>query len=356
MITYAAAMIAVGVGSYLQSRSCTEVFSSVGSAALCYVVLAFGYLGGKNREKTPTRPWLAMVYALILSLPVASLFSGTLITDKELGSAAVFTGCVLGCLGATTLVFLDLRSNRSQLWIHTRRWFVPLSLVVGAGLVFSSVFLRITPEGSGWDVITRKTAWVTSRINVGTPLFFGRTIEWLQPLYGPGGYAFYLLGLATSLMLLIWLVTSRGSVERTHASSAVSWLAALINLASLWVITDIFWGWHFDLSDVPWAAAVATCLWFAGPLFGVFLLAPFVGGKREPWRLRALLIFQLPIAAFNFLMLFAYYGNDLNMAGLGMLIIGLQLESWACMDLLGHRTRTDSHVKEVPTRVEAMAA
>jgi hypothetical protein len=46
------------------------------------------------------------------------------------------------------------------------------------------------------------------------------------------------------------------------------------------------------------------------------------------------------MAAFNFLMLPAYYGEqNLGIPGLGMLILGLQLESWACIDLLAVRER-----------------
>jgi hypothetical protein len=61
------------------------------------------------------------------------------------------------------------------------------------------------------------------------------------------------------------------------------------------------------------------------------------------------------MAAFNFLMLPAYYGEqNLGIPGLGMLILGLQLESWACIDLLAVRERRAPVT--LPVKVDAMAA
>jgi hypothetical protein len=358
MMIYAVAMVAVSAGVYIQSRPKAQYgeFISAGAASLCYLVLALAYLGGNDRQKSPTRAWLAVVYALTLSMLAAMLLSEDAVPMKGVASIVTATGCVLGCLGATTLLLFDMRSKGGPRWIRARRWLVPASLVIGAGLVCSSVFLNTTKGDIGWNIIARKAPWITSEVNVATPVWWGHTIEWLKPVYSPGGYAFYVLGLATTLMLLFRLAVSRGSLVRMRASSGVTWLAALISLTCLWVLTDIFWAWHLDLSETPWAAITATCLWLAGPVFGVLLLAPFVRGKPDAWRIRALLIFQLPIAAFNFLMLLAYWGSDLDMPGLGMMIVGLQLESWACMDLLCQDKRTKPVLEGKPMKVDATSA
>jgi len=133
------------------------------------------------------------------------------------------------------------------------------------------------------------------------------------------------------------LAASRCSIDRLRRSSIAALSAIVINLASLWVLNDIFWGWHFDLSTIPWAAAVATAPWLVGPIAGAILLIPLLWKRDESWRLHAFLLLQVPIAAFNVVQFPAYFNSDLDWPGIGILIIGLQLEGWACLDFLAYR-------------------
>ncbi len=126
-------------------------------------------------------------------------------------------------------------------------------------------------------------------------------------------------------------------MRRLQASRALGWITAISSFACLAVYTDIFWGWHAYLaSDVaaPWNAVLATALWAAGPLFAAVLLAPVARGESGAWRLRAVAIFQLPVAAFNLFMMPEYlHGGLVDVPGLAILMLGLQLQSWACMAL-----------------------
>jgi hypothetical protein len=121
-----------------------------------------------------------------------------------------------------------------------------------------------------------------------------------------------------------------------------------INISCFWVLTDVFWGWHFDFSSFPVTAAIATVLWLAGPLFAILLVVPLVWKKNDLWRLQALLALQVPIAAFNMAMIGTYWGTDgLDMPGLGLLIIGLLLESLACIEVLARRAQGRATVQEL---------
>jgi hypothetical protein len=358
MVIYAGAMTALAVGSSFES-SLRSIYSDlwvlwvlIAAVSLSYVVLALGYFSSKDREKTPTRLWLAIVFGLAASLPI-------LILSKSFGETTLIrlvvnTVAVLGYLAVSAFMLSEFRlgSDESS---RVRRVPVTAALIGGIGLVISSLFLRTTDLGTGWNIVTRKVDWITSGVNVGKEVLFGPTIQWLQPIYAPGGYAIYLLALIATLAMLAWLVVFRLSVLRIQSSRTFPWFTAIFSFASLWVYTDIFWGWHFDFANTPWAAVLATVLWLAASLFGIVLLAPIAGGELQIWRLRAVLIFQLPVAAFNFLMLSTYFTIDLNMPGLGMLIVGLQLETWACMDLLASRRR-QLVAEKPPSIMSAMAA
>jgi len=343
MFAYAAAMAVVAAGSYAQHNS--DSLSPITAAiAFSYLILAVGYAASRDPERAPAPIWLVFVFISLLFVPVWLLFdllSQSPLPSGELRVAIIYTPVVLAYLGLAVLLLRDFRAKEER--YRLRRVLAPFTLVAGAALVFSSLHLAMTVNHrTGWNVLLRKADWITSHINVGTPLFTGNEITWLQPIYAPGGYIAYLLALLATVAILLWLAAGRMSIDRSRDSSLLTLPAVIICLASFWVTTDIFWGWHFDLSATPWAAAVATVLWLAGPLFSAVVLVPLLWKRRETWRLRAFLLLQAPIAAFNFMQLQAYFGSDsLHFEGLGTLIIGLQLESWACLDLLAQHTKKD---------------
>jgi hypothetical protein len=357
MAIYAGTMTALAVGSRFES-SLRSIYSQwrdlwvlIAAVALSYVALAFGYFSREDREKTPPRRWLAIVFGLAVSLPIV-IPSNTL-GEKTVMRTVVNTAAVLGYLAVSAFMLFEFRSGSDAIR-RAGRIPVTAALIGGIGLVISSLFLQTTADhGTGWNIVTRKADWITTGVNVGQGIF-GPTIKWLQPIYAPGGYAIYLLAMIAALAMLARLVVSRLSVLRIQSSRIFPWFTAIFSFASLWVYTDIFWGWHFDFADAPRVAVLATVLWLAASLFGIVLLAPIVREELQIWRLRAILIFQLPIAAFNFLMLSNYFTIDLNVPGLGMLIIGLQLETWACMALLASRRQVVAEKK--PSIMNAIAA
>jgi len=344
LFVYSVAMAAVVVGYYAQHNS-DSFWPDTATIAFSYFILAVGYSASLDRDRAPARVWLVIAFVSLLFLPSTLLFA--LLSEhpplpRGLLMAVFYTLVVLAYLGVAVILLRYSRSKEEH--ARLRRILVPPALVAGAALVFSSLFLGITDNHgpTGWSILTFKAQWITSHVNVGTPIFFGNTIEWLQPLYVPGGYITYLATLLATAVILIWLVAGRMSIDRSCESSLLTLPAVVISLACLWVTTDIFWGWHFDLSSTTWAAVVATVLWLAGPLFGAVVLVPSLWKRRETWRLRAFLLLQVPLATFNLVRLQAYFGYDsLEIPGLGTLIVGLLLESLACLALLAQRANKD---------------
>jgi len=109
--------------------------------------------------------------------------------------------------------------------------------------------------------------------------------------------------------MLISLAVSRMKLHRACQSALFMASLLAINIACFWVLTDVFWGWHFYLSDYAVAPTIAKALWLAGPLFAIVVLLPLVWKENDLWRLRALLAFHVPIGAFNMAMIDSLPGS-----------------------------------------------
>jgi hypothetical protein len=366
LFVFAAAVTAVAIGSYLHAHEHSIAgFSTqwllIGSTACSYLVLAFAYLYCKEPSQAPTPKWLAILFAVALSQLIVSYVATDVFGFRYF---LQFIGLRLvpfcAFLGVTAFLLSGFPSKASAVSGRLRRILIPASLLTSAALVLSSLFLRTTfndsSDGTGWNVITHHAHWVTTEANVAHGVFFGSTINWLDTLYAHAGFPIYSLSLIATILTVLGLVASRMSTARFQASSFFRLSSAIAILASLWVITDIFWGWHFDLSSVTWAAVIATGLWLATPIFGVALLLPVIRGALDVWRLRALLLFQFPLVAFNVLMLPVYFQSDepTHLPGLGCLILGLLIQSWACMEVLARRANRSAN--EVRPRKPALAA
>ena len=345
LFAYAAAMAIIG-GTLFSRRADDTVWFETSLISLVYFLFALGYAVSQDRERAPSRVWIVLAFLALLFMPAAVVVivvAERQLLPEGLSGPVIYVVSVLAYLGLALLLLRDIHPQEAA--HRLRRIVVPVILVCGAALVFCSLFARITDNDfTGWNVLLRKpdAAWVTAHINVGTPLLFGSPIEWLQPFYAHGGYPTYLAVLLATVVILVALAARRLSIDRSRESALVAVPAVIVSLASLWVLNDIFWGWHFDLSDSPWAAALGTVLWFVGPLFGAVLLVPVLWKQRETWRLRAFLLLLLPLGAFNLEPLQFYFGGDgIHLAGLAFLIIGLLLESLACLDLLAYRAKKD---------------
>jgi len=332
----------------------------LGSTACSYIVVACAYSFAKTSLEGPNRRWLAAVFGLSLALPLGPF---RMIDDLPTEVPAYLALVVLplcAYLGATALLLYEFRCASTPGSNRVLRALLPASLSLGAALVLCSLFLRTTfGEGrgsAGIHILTRQAQWVTAGINVAHGVF-GPVTAWLNVFYVVAGYPIYLLSVLTSVATLVGLILSRFSMERFQTWPLFLRAAALAIWSSLFVISDIFWGWHFDLSGATWAAALATALWLATPLGGALLLLPLARGRPAAGALSTLLILQLPLAAFNVLMLPVYFrpSSIADLPGLGCLILGLLIQSLVYTELLVRKSKKAAAITKLP-EVAAKAA
>jgi hypothetical protein len=139
-----------------------------------------------------------------------------------------------------------------------------------------------------------------------------------------------------TLAMVFWLSVFRVSFRLLGPSRLFARFAAVFTFAVFWVYTDIFWGWKYLGSQSLWSSYLGTALWLIAPLFVLVLLIPMTLRQGETWRLQTILLLQLPVAAFNYSMMPDYFGKAalVHLPGLGLLMIGLQLESLACLGMM----------------------
>jgi hypothetical protein len=315
----------------------------LGSTASCYIVLALAYTFAAARPEGLKAPWLATVFAICLSLPFGSYgIVEDLPVRPVLAYLAIAVLPLLAYFGVITLLLSELRRGPAPGSSHVLRKLLPASLFVGAVLVLCSLFLRTTfgdPGDTGLSILAWRTSWVTAGTNVAHDVLFGPTIPWLNVFYVCAAYPIYLLALLAAIATLAGLAASRFSIERLQMWRLFHLSAALASWSCLLVISDIFWGWHFDLSNSTWAATLATALWLATLVGGAIVLLPLARGRPAVGGVATLLVFQVPLAAFNVLMLPVYFRrySIADLPGLGCVILGLLIQSSAYAEVLFRR-------------------
>jgi len=344
LYVFAAAITAITVGFFLHQRHSYEAVRAtwwlLGSTAASYIFLALAYSFSGARQEALNKKWIVALGVLALSLPI-----GTYQVVDDFPAQHLLTYLALTVLPLTVylglivpqLLGFPLRAPSHP--SRARRILLLTALLGGPCLVFTSLFLRTTfGEGhgeTGLSIITRNAQWVTAGTNVSVGAF-GPGTAWLNVLYIYAAYPIYLFSLLASLMALAAFARARFSPEKLQHSCILRYSAPFAIFSSLWVVSDIFWGWHFQLSLLTWTAPIATALWLATPILGAALLIAFSKGREGLWPLRALILFQFPLAAFNVLMLPVYFlpSSIADLPGLGCLIVGLLLQSWAHAELL----------------------
>jgi hypothetical protein len=172
------------------------------------------------------------------------------------------------------------------------------------------------------------------------------------------GYVLYAVAILAALGTLVWLVRTSFSSARLRSSPVLPVMGAVTMLSALWGVSDIYWGWQFNLDRVRWASWLGFACWIATLGFGfivVLHIARWPGGNKN---LCNLMLFQVPLALFNFHMVpeYIYYSLgggifSVPLAGLGLLLLGLQIESWAYAALLlGRETAVRSNQEPAPAR------
>ena len=225
-----------------------------------------------------------------------------------------------------------------------RIWSAGFLVVLGSLLIFSSMFLTITVptnyepgrHGQGWQVLDRQEQWITAQASVGQSAFMGGAIKWLQPIFPTFAYPIYTLTIVATLAVLIVVASYRFSLTRLADSKTFDRLTASLSLASVWILTDIHWGWHFDFAEYPFPAALGALTWFAMLVFASIAAWRIVHGDHSPELISWLRLIQLPLIAFNLMLMRAYFepGSFVPLQGLATLLVGLPSLSWACQQIL----------------------
>lgn len=331
-IAFAAAMCAIAAGHtrHINNTAGNHWVLMLGPAA-GYVVLAIAHLW--RDIPLPLKHLLALVALSQVGLWEPELF--TLPNHPAITIAAIVFliggGWELATRGDAT------RPRRLQGLL--RRLTYPQSLIlVGAALVLATPFFPMAfgPPNTdsrwpGWLVLAGRTPWVTADIGLaGAP--FGSSYPALSPIFNASGRAFYVVALAAALAGLGLLAAMRFSGERLRGSRSARRLAAAALLVAAWAATDLFWGWHFDLTQMSWAVYLGLGCWGAGLLYAAVTAARIA--RRGLAGLRGFVLFQLPFVAFNCAMLPLYWESDVNFAGLGLLFLGTQAQAWGYASLL----------------------
>jgi hypothetical protein len=209
-------------------------------------------------------------------------------------------------------------------------------------LVLSSLFLPITfqsdssQRAAGWRILDRQEHWITSYASVGQSAAFGDRIPWLQPVFQVAGFSFYGVTVLATIAMLITLIALRLSPARLAPMSVFRRLTAVLSLASVWVLEDIHWGWHFDFSGFVYAALAATAFWLTMIVSSAVVVWRIAVSDRSPALISWLRLIQIPMIAFNLMFMRAYFEHDsyIPFTGLAVLLFGLPMLSWACQEIL----------------------
>jgi hypothetical protein len=223
-----------------------------------------------------------------------------------------------------------------------RRWLKPVAVgaaLTGAALILASLAMNTTDSAAGWKILKQEDRWITFSYGA-EALLEGRLAEGLRWLPELAVSALYLLILINAILVAVWILKLRGA-RRPGSSRLFMGLAASSALLGYWLFTDIFWGWHavswwaVNVSTInPLLVLVVAALWLAGPIFALGLLLHALRNGNVRTALLTVQILQLPIAGFHLTLVTILLKTDLNLAGLGLLIVGSQVLTWACFALL----------------------
>jgi hypothetical protein len=302
-----------------------------------YLVLTIGTFIHKAAEFELSRRWILALLMLSLTGAIATCLPGSNNSPSIEETATIFAFLLPYCVLSLAVFSLTPGYFRVQ-----RRWvsFVSIGAAfTGVVLILASLVRETTISAVGWRILVQKDRWITSEYNVTAGFLDGR-LAWFFAL---AGSVLYLLILTDAVLIAIWILKLHGSNQRLGSSRFFIGLAASSTFLTYWLYSDIFWGWQtvawYVLADVDrnlLLAVVGLVLWLAGPTFACWLIvhAPRNGsGRRTLLTIQAL---QLPIAGFNFTLVPSFFGQDFftDFPGLGLLIIGSQVLTWACIVLL----------------------
>jgi hypothetical protein len=337
---YTATLILAESSPYFTRSHSDGAWFGYWQVPVAYLVLAVGTFIHKSDELELPNRWLFAVLVLSLSGPVQVCLSVSLESGSIEEALKMFAFPLIYCV-----LSLAVFSLTPQYFQRTQRpWLNSISVgaaFVGVVLILASLVTQTTENAEGWKILTQKNLWITYLYN-GVQNFLeiglAKRVNWIFAL---SGWVMYLLMLVDAILIAIWILKLRESNQRLGSSRFFVGLAASSTFLTFWLFTDIFWGWHTALWWSFWTknsflpAVVLFLLWLAGPIFGCWLILHSLrngGGRQTLLTIQAL---QLPIAVFNFTLVWLLFsGEALLLPGLGLLSVGSQMLTWACIVLL----------------------
>jgi hypothetical protein len=344
MCVVAGVQISIGGGVFVDSFRWRLFLYIIPS--IFYLALAFGYLRVRDNAAAAGR-WLTVL--LLMALMQSLLLWSRGWESGILARATLwfFLATVL-LAGFRGLAFANSVSPPPA-WFRRLQVVPTVLLGLGAALVVSSFFLQVTltrdgragdPLPAGWRLLLRQVRWVTAAIGL-TRDMDDLTTGIPSVAFDVVGYVLYAVAILAALGTLAWLVRARFGSTRMRSSLLLPAMGAVTMFSALWAVSDIYWGWQFNLDRVRWAAWLGFACWIATLGFGLLVvlqIARSPGGSRNFCNL---MLFQVPLALFNLFMVPEYIHFSLGggifpvpLAGLGLLLLGLQMQSWAYAALL----------------------
>ncbi len=317
-----------------------------------YFVFALGYLPSRESSAASGR-WLKVLLVLALAhLPALGWGFFPWEPWQELALVRAATAAALAA--ALILGFRALSgsaaSSQQPAWFGSLRPAASVSLVIGIALVISSLLLPTgysyrqpapgplgnyqDPSAEGWELLAGRGGWVSEGLGLTSDFALLREPKGigLAGLFHTVGLTLYALAILTALAGLLWLLRSRFLLRRQRSFGFLSFLAALTMFAGLGVASDLYWAWLGavgGINEFPWSAWLGFACWAGTLVFAVLTLTGVTGGWIRSGYVRTLLLFQLPLALVN-LVIIPYYmvRGDPPLTGLIALLVGLQMQSW----------------------------
>jgi hypothetical protein len=321
----------------------------------CYVALALAFWRSNDPDKLPGKPWLRAVFWLSAIMVVIGLSTewsdGDITVRASLLMAAVCSGfmcLVYVCLHGGQALMNGFRPKIQRELSRARRLVATLCITAGALTVLSTLLLKITDgsPGTGWDVIIGRNVWITSHYNLATAVIFGPTIQWLAPIFGPTGRAFYAVGILSSVALIVLLVFARFSFEKLLGMPLLRPAMASQILFFGYLLNDLSWGAE-SVSHEPILATIAAICWLAEILFVAFIARTIANGTAKPWYYPLLIAFLIPLVIEQVVL--AGLMLLVGAPGLIALVLGTLLGSIGCF-MLSSRFELSATSQEKPER------
>jgi hypothetical protein len=348
ILIFAVAMTALGVAIEIPKHG-REIWDSwllAGGLCAAYLVLALGFFFSRAEDGQLSVGWRIAMVVLSASQVTPCISENGASFENYMKDAVVLISAG-AYLFVSLWIYGRLRSGSPNFGASSMRKIAWGAWIAGAALVLSTLFLNTTLESdgvsmlgtlgdaskSGLMILLGHARWVTGYVNVGHDATTGTAeIPWLQPVFAIAGYGVYLMIVLATLVMAGLVIRSRLLGRDIRVLKVFATFSTVFAFCSFWIYTDIYWGWHFELSDSPALAVCAAGMWIAGPVLFLAVLCPRPLWGFDRGRVRTILLFQAPVAVFNCFPLPLYF-SELKLEGLAVLMAGVQLQSWGCIAL-----------------------